>query len=103
MAIFLDACFFITLYNESDIHHKRAAELSMELDDGKYCHLITSDDIFDEAVSVTFNSAFKLFCSSKEPFSFTDCTTQAVMEIAQIQHIATFDKIFDTLDVEVIK
>ncbi len=132
LAVFLDACFFIAIYNEADIHHNRALELAKELDNGRYGELITSDDVFDEAISVTlrkfgkekaqqlgiqilksvfivngnkhiFNASFRLFSSSKEPFSFTDCSAQAIMELADIRNIATFDKLFNVLDFEIVR
>ena len=132
LAIFLDASYLLALYNESDIHHKRARILADKIDANEYGQALTSDDVFDEVVSVAlrkfgkekaqlfgkqilgsafivngdkhiFDSAFRIFNASKLPFSFTDCTTQAIIELAQIQHIATFDKMFEKLDVEVIK
>ena len=42
-----------------------------------------------------FNSAWNLFKNQKETmFSFTDCTTLALMEKENIKNIATFDKDF---------
>ena len=131
MAIFLDASYFLALYNENDVHHKRAAISAEKIDVNIYGQAITSDDIFDEVVSVAlrkfgkekaqnlgrqifssifmvhgdkhlFDDAFKIFNNSKENFSFTDCMTQAIMDFAQIKYIATFDKLFEKLDVEVI-
>ena len=131
VAIFLDASYFLALYNESDVHHKRAALIAEKIDANEYGQVLASDDIFDEVVSVAlrkfgkekaqafgkqildsifivngdkhiFDNAFKIFNSSKLPFSFTDCTTQAIIELAQIQYIATFDKLFEKLDVEVV-
>ena len=92
---------------------------------------ITSDYVFDESVSVTlrkfgkenaqllgkqilgsvfivqcdrhlFDAAFEKFNSSKELFSFTDCTSQAIMELVQIKFIATFDKLFEKLNIEIL-
>ena len=131
MAIFLDASYLLALYNESDVHHKLAVKLAERIDANEYGHVITSDDVFDEVVSVTlrkfgkekaqtlgkqvidsifivlgdkhlFDNAFEIFNASKDPFSFTDCISQAIMDLAQIKHIATFDKMFERLDVEVI-
>ena len=131
LAIFLDASYFLALYNQDDIHHKRAMIISESIDANKYGQVIASDDVFDEVVSVAlrkfgkeraqafgkqvlnsvfiingdkhiFDSAFKIFNASKLPFSFTDCTTQAIIELAQIQYIATFDKMFGKLNVEIV-
>ena len=132
VAIFLDASYFLAIYNEDDIHHKRATLIAEKIDVNEYGQMLTSDDIFDEVVSVAlrkfgkekaqafgkqildstfivngdkhiFDNAFKIFNASKLPSSFTDCTTQAIIELAQIKYIATFDKMFEKLDVEVIK
>ena len=131
VAIFLDANYFLALFNEDDVHHKRAMRLAEKIDINLYGQVITSDDIFDEVVSVAlrkfgkekaqtlgkqivssmfmvhgnkhlFDDAFRIFNNSKENFSFTDCVTQAIMDLAQIQYIATFDKLFEKLDAEVI-
>ena len=131
VAIFLDASYFLSLYNEVDVHHKRATLIAGKIDVNEYGQLLTSDDVFDEVVSVAlrkfgkekaqafgkqvidstfivhgdkhiFDNAFKIFNASKLPFSFTDCTTQAIMDLAQIQYIATFDRLFEKLDVKVI-
>ena len=131
VAIFLDASYFLALYNENDVHNKRAALIAEKIDANEYGQVLASDDIFDEVVSVAlrkfgkekaqafgkqilgsifivngdkhiFDNAFKIFNSSKLPFSFTDCTTQAIIELAQIQYLATFDKLFEKLDVEVV-
>ena len=131
LAIFLDASYLLALYNESDIHHKRARILADKIDANEYGQALTSDDVFDEVVSVAlrklgkekarvfgkqilnsvlivhgdkhlFESAFKIFNFSQYNFSFTDCISQAIMDLAQIGHIATFDKIFEELDVEVV-
>ena len=131
VVIFLDASYFLALYNEDDVHHKRATLIAEEINANEYGQVLASDDVFDEVVSVAlrkfgkekaqafgkqildsifivysdkhiFNNAFKIFNASKLPFSFTDCTTQAIIELAQIQYIATFDKLFEKLDIEVI-
>ena len=102
-----------------------------KIDVNIYGQAITSDDIFDEAVSVAlrkfgkekaqilgkqivnsifivhgdkhlFDHAFRIFNDSKENFSFTDCMIQTIMDLAQMQYIATFDKLFEKLDIEVI-
>ena len=131
VAIFLDASYFLALYNEGDVHHKRAILIAEKIDANEYGQVLASDDVFDEVVSVAlrkfgkekaqafgkqildsifivngdrhiFDNAFKIFNSSKMPFSFTDCTTQAIIELAQIQYVATFDKLFEKLNVEVV-
>ena len=132
VAVFLDASYFLALYNEKDIHHPRANILATKIDSNEFGQAITSDYVFDEAISVTlrkfgkeraqslgkqildsvfivytdkhiFDLAFKIFNSSSDSFSFTDCIIQAIMDLAQINHIATFDKLFEKLDVEIIK
>lgn len=131
MAIFLDASYLLALYNENDVHHKRAKLIAEKIDANEFGQSLISDDIFDEVVSVSlrkfgkekaqilgnqilnsifilhgnshlFNLAFKIFNASKEPFSFTDCTSQAIVDLVQIEYIATFDKLFEKLNVEVV-
>ena len=132
MAIFLDASYLLALYNEDDFHHKRAKLIAEKIDANQYGQAIASDDVFDEVVSVAmrkfgkrksqafgkqilnsifivhgnrhiFDIAFRIFNDSLDIFSFTDCTSQAIMGLAQIQYIATFDKLFEKLNFEVIK
>lgn len=131
LAIFLDASYLFALYSEIDIHHKRAVAVSQKIESNFYGQPITSADVFDEVLSVAlrkfgkekaqvfgkqilnsvliihgnrhvFTAAFKLFNSSKLPFSFTDCTSQAIMHVANVHYIATFDKLFEKLDVKVV-
>ena len=131
VAVFLDASYFLALYNEDDTHHKKAIALAKKIDSNEYGKTLTSDDVFDEVLSValrkigkeeaklfglqiqkstliiygdkhTFDSAIKLFNSSKESFSFTDCTSQAIIDLGQIELIATYDKLFDKLDIKVL-
>ncbi len=131
MTIFLDASYFLALFNANDVHHKRAIVVAEKIDLNEYGQSLTSDYVFDEVVSVAlrkfgkekaqilgkqiyesvfivncnkhlFETAFKIFNSSKESFSFTDCITQAIIDLAQIGYIATFDKLFEKLDVKVI-
>ena len=131
VAVFLDASYFLALYNEKDVHHERAIMLAEKIDGNEYGQVLTSDDVFDEVVSVAlrkfgkekaqtlgkqiinsifivygdkhlFEVAFEIFNDSKDTFSFTDCISQAIMDLAQIQYIATFDKLFEKLDVEVV-
>lgn len=131
LAVFLDASYFLALYNENDVHHKRVSAIVEKIDANEYGQAITSDYIFDEVVSVAlrkfgkekaqsfaeqildsafmvqcdrhlFDDAFRIFNSSKEPFSFTDCTSQAIIDLVQIKFIATFDKLFEKLDINAI-
>ena len=131
LVIFLDASYLLALYKESDIHHKRARILAEKIDANEYGQALTSDDVFDEVVSVAlrklgkekartfgkqildsilivhgdkhlFDSAFKIFNTSEYNFSFTDCMSQAIMDLAEIKYIATFDKMFEKIDVEVV-
>jgi len=131
VAIFLDASYLLALYNEDDVHHKKAMQIASSLDSNRYGQLVTSDYIFDEVVSVAmrkigkseaklygkqiigsvfivhadkglFDAALKIFNSSSDPFSFTDCMSAAIMELAEMDFIATFDKLFEKLDVTVV-
>ena len=132
VAIFLDASYLLALYNDDDVHHKRALLIAESIDANEYGQVIASDDIFDEVVSVAlrkfgkekaqifgkqilnsifiihggkhlFDAAFQIFNDSKAAFSFTDCTSQAIMDLGQIHYIATFDRQFEKLDVKVVR
>ena len=59
VAIFLDASYFLALYNENDVHHKRAAMIADKIDANEYGQKITSDDVFDEVVSVALREIWK--------------------------------------------
>ena len=131
VAIFLDASYIIALYNDDDVHHQNAVSIASRINSYEFGQPIISDHVFDESVSVTlrkfgkekakilgrqildstfmvqcdrhlFDSAFEKFNSQKEPFSFTDCTTQAIMDLVQMRFIATFDKLFEKLDVSIV-
>ncbi|HLC74947.1 MAG TPA: PIN domain-containing protein [Candidatus Nanoarchaeia archaeon] len=126
VATFLDANFLIALYSEQDIHHKNAVELSQHLQ-----HPFTSDDVVDEAISVTLRkfgkkqaieildnitsslpvfmcdkSAFEagaiIFHTTPHNFSFTDCMVLAVLSVTGTHDIATFDKEFKKTNVTVV-
>lgn len=132
MAVFLDASYLLALYNEDDVHHPRSKILAVKIDANEYRQVVTSNDVFDEVVSVAlrkfgkekakifgkqvldsvlviysskhlFDAAFKIFNSSDLPFSFTDCMSQAIINLAQIEHIATFDKLFERLNVKILR
>ena len=132
LAIFLDASYFLARFNENDVHHKRTVILAEKIDFNEYGQALTLDDVFDDAVSVAlrkfgkesaqtlgkqivdsifiihgdkhlFDAAFRILNNSKDNFSFTDCMIQAVIDLAQIRYIATFDKLFEKLNIEVVK
>ena len=118
--------------NERDIHHEKTLPLWIKIANGEYGVYFTSDYIFDEVISVSlrkwnkekaekignqairslpmikvnwdlFDDAWKIFKESKTNLSFTDCTNLAIMQIMNINKIATFDKAFnDIQDLEVI-
>jgi len=131
VTIFLDASYLLALYNEDDLFHKQALAVRGKIESDEYGQMLTSDDVFDEVLSVAlrkfgkekaqifgkqilnsifivhggkhiFNAACEIFNNSKYNFSFTDCTSQAIMKMAQIDYIATFDKEFDNINVKVI-
>lgn len=129
MTIFLDASFFYALKNSSDVHHEKAKQITTSLINE---HLITTDYIFDEIVTVTLRKANKeialdigrtlidseVTLARIDPFvfiqawslfqitnslSFTDCTSIAFMKTYGIQKIVTFDKGFlEIKDINVI-
>ena len=126
MAIFIDASVLVAFANEDDIHNKKAIKIINSVVLNEYGQALTTDYIFDEAVSVTlrksnkknakelgnyvlnseiyiakvdtliFQEAWRLF-EKLEDFSFTDCTIIAFMKTFDIKNLATFDKEFKKL------
>ncbi len=122
--ILLDASFLYAYYNEQDVHHRRAIELSKELKQTPN-EIIILDYIFDEVMSVslnrlkninkvkiigndilsslgisyineeTFQKAWNIFSNQLNThFSFTDCILIAFMNIYNINSLVSFDKEF---------
>lgn len=52
MAIFIDTNIFVSFYNEADQNHNAAKNIISDIAAGKYGKPITSDYVFDEAVTV---------------------------------------------------
>ena len=131
MAIFLDASYIIALFSDEDVHHKKAVELSVDIDDQKYGEAFTSDDIVDEVASVIrrkfgkekavytikeisrrvpivvcdrqiFEAGMKHFELTQLQLSFTDCMVLSILQVTGTQHIATFDKEFKKVGVTVV-
>ncbi len=127
IAIFLDASFLYAYMNDADIHHGKALKIFQELAENKYGETVTSDYIFDEAVTVTSRKAgrqtainlgnfilnseivlikisnllieksWELF-QKTDGLSFTDCTNISLMQTFRINNIATFDKSFSQIE-----
>ncbi len=123
MTILIDASVFCAYVNENDVHHGRSVALVKDVLAHKYGKAITTDYIFDEAVTVAlrrstkknavelgnfilhsevffvkidsgvFQKAWDIF-QKEEGLSFTDCTLLAFMKSFDIMYIATFDKEF---------
>ena len=126
MTLFIDASVFCAYANKDDVHHEKAVAIINDVVAGTYGKALTTDYVFDEAVTVVlrrsnkknavelgdfllnsevfvakidasiFQQAWKLFKKS-EGLSFTDCTIVAFMKSFSIDVIATFDKGFKTL------
>ncbi len=123
MAILLDASLFYAFKNNDDVHHKKAREIMRRIVTNVYGEPFTTNFIFDEVVSVTmrkknkneakiigkylldseihilnldvktFKKAWELF-QGKHTLNFTDCTSVALAQLADVKYIATFDKEF---------
>jgi len=52
MAIFIDTNIFVAFYNEADENHSKAKKIITDIAEGKYGKALTSDYVFDEAVTV---------------------------------------------------
>lgn len=122
--IVLDTSFIVAYKIENDNHHAEAVKIFDEIVEGKYGKPVISDYIFDETITVVFKRSKKLaiaaatgdelkdsveilvvdslffedgwktFKDQDNNFSFTDCTTLALMKKKNIENIATFDEDF---------
>lgn len=52
MTIFIDTSVFVSFYNEADQNHGKAKKIISDIASGNYGKPMTSDYIFDEAVTV---------------------------------------------------
>ena len=125
MVVFIDTNVFIAYANVRDGQHKKAVNLMERIMSLEYGAPVTSDYVFDEAVTVAlarsndkdmaitlgnhilasmrmlkmnavvFVRAWRRFKTAHEKMSFTDCTNLAFLEIIKDKRIATFDKEFD--------
>ncbi len=124
----IDASFIYAYYNKDDVHHKRAIEISNNLENGAE-ELIIIDYVFDEVISVSLNrlknipvvkkigediinslgidfineevfkNAWRIFSEQKySSFSFTDCIILSYMKSFHIKTLITFDKGFNEID-----
>ena len=59
MAIFIDASVLVAFANEDDIHNKKAIKIINSVVLNEYGQALTTDYIFDEAVSVTLRKSNK--------------------------------------------
>ncbi len=119
--ILIDTNVFVAYYNEQDTTHKRAVSLLKEIFLHKYGLPITTDYVFDEAVTVTLRRTKNKDCAialgnsiltseirllrihegifqeawnlfQTQKISFTDCTLVAAMRALNIEYLATFDE-----------
>ena len=125
MTVILDSSFIIALYNESDVHHRKAMDLWPKIRTNENSYFI-SDHIFDEIVAVIlrkagkekaksigqhliesmniinvdlpiFNETWKIFQQTELNLSFTDCTNIALLKLIDSNKILTFDKAFNNV------
>ena len=123
MSILLDASYFLALLNQDDVHHPRAREIAVKIDEQSYGIPFTTDHILDETISVALRKwgkeraiycgtyvlktvqlvvsdehfiqqSWRLFQETKLQLSFTDCLNVMVCQAFQSKYIATFDKEF---------
>jgi len=123
MAILIDTNIFVALSNNRDVNHQRAETLIERSSGGEFGKAYTSDYIFDETVTTAFvrtknrkksielgesildsevdmlpvdrqafEIAWELF--KKYGFSFTDCSSLAIMKLYGIKKLMTFDREF---------
>ena len=125
--IFIDANIFLAYFNEDDVHHARAIHVFDQVKGGSYGRAFTSDYVFNEVVGVAlrkfgkknavrsgewiignipiinidepvFSSAWRAFTGSGQTLSLVDWTNLIVMKLANVEHIATFDKAFGAIE-----
>lgn len=127
MTVFIDTNIFVAYSNTRDEKHKKAVEIMERIASLEFGLPVTSDYVFDEAVTVAlartsdktiatalgnqilssmrilkmnafvFGKAWRLFKTVKEKMSFTDCTNIAFLDVIGDNKIATFDAEFKTI------
>ena len=127
-SVFVDTGAGLSLHDKKDQNHQKAKETAIYLKDGKV-HLITTDYVFDEAVTiirmrvghkeaVNFGNsllkskivqivqlnddlkkeAWDIFVKYKDHrFSYTDCTSFAVLIRMKIERVFGYDKHFKSM------
>jgi len=128
MTIFIDSNVFVAYYNTRDEQHEKATKLIEKIMTFEYGLPVTSDYVFDETITATFvrtknkpiaiklgnqiassikmlkinttvfQDAWKIFKTTKNTLSFTDCTNIAFLSIINDNKIATFDKEFENIE-----
>ena len=83
--LFIDTGAWIALNNSRDIHHVDAVKANKDFLDKGYFY-----------VSTDYVEAWEIFKKYfDKDFSFTDCTSFAVMKIRKISEVFSFDKHFE--------
>ena len=130
--IFIDANIFIAYHNERDVHHRRALEISTEIESGKFGDYLTSDYVFNEVIGVTLRKqgkakalllgeqilknffilnlnqialkeTWKAFKESDLNLNLVDCSNLTALKLVDCSTIATFDEEFKKFpDIQVI-
>ncbi len=125
--ILIDTSILVACNNKKDTHRSRATEIVKNAVSGMYGEVYITDYIFDECCTVLFarlgnlietvkecmeikeveriiieyelfEEAWNVFQNQKQTrFSFTDCSTLAVMQTYGITHLATFDTDFQKI------
>jgi predicted nucleic acid-binding protein len=130
--IFVDSCTWNAAKNKRDANHQAACTILAHVAKGKYGKAVISDYIIDEVLTwlhakvsheaavetariffettrvevkkvdwAILKEAHELF-KKYEFLSFTDATSAAIMQTLNIKEIATFDKDFSKLGLNVI-
>lgn len=99
--IFVDMSAWIALVDESDRHHREAKAYYEQQIRQMGVDLITSDYIIDETLTLirfgqkTWQEAVALFFRyADQRFSFTDCTSFALLSQEPVDAVFSFDRDF---------
>ena len=129
--IFIDANVFLAYDNTRDLLHKRAVKLWLQIEAGDFGECFTSDYVLNEVVGVTYRKlgkkravilgdrvqksipilnidanilkkAWILFTKTTSKLNLVDCTNVIALQTFKANTLATFDKEFSKMKIEIV-